>query len=106
MSTTTIQEPKTNRSNRNNEHATLGDVREDVATLKADAKDCAVGIAETGVESLKSGAEALCDTATSAAHSAKETHEKLNRTIASRPTTSILIALGVGALAARLLSRR
>jgi len=106
MSTATIQETKPNRGQTGTNHATISDVREDVATLKSDAKDCAVGIAESGVEALKSGAETLCDTATSAAHSAKETHEKLNRSIASRPTTSVLIAFGVGALAARLLSRR
>lgn len=106
MNTATIQETKANPNKSNTDRATISDVREDVAALKTDAKDCAVGIAETGVETLKFGTEALCDTATSAAQSAKESHEKLNQAIASRPTTSVLIAFGVGALAARLLSRR
>lgn len=111
MSTATIHEPKSSRSNNTGqdtarEHASMRDVRDDVAALKSDAKDCAAGMAETGIETLKHGAEAFCDTATNAARSAKESHEKVNRAIASRPTTSVLIAFGVGALAARLLSRR
>ncbi len=88
------------------DHASLTDVKQDVTALTHDAADYAKGIAETGVDAVKSGAEAIADTGRRAAEAARRTQRQVTGYVSDHPMTSVLIAFGVGAIMARLLMWR
>lgn len=91
-------------------HATFKDVREDVRELKSDLTDAVSETAQQGMEAARHGAETAIEktveTGRKAADSALATHERLCEHVSNHPTSSILIAFGVGALASRLMSKR
>ncbi|MCA9295724.1 MAG: hypothetical protein KC983_04390 [Phycisphaerales bacterium] len=84
----------------------LRDVKDDVSQLKNDVTDYASSAAHTGVEAVKAGAERVAETGRRAADVARESHGKMCEYVTANPTTSVLIAAGVGALLARFLPRR
>jgi ElaB/YqjD/DUF883 family membrane-anchored ribosome-binding protein len=86
-------------------HPSLTDVKEDVTKLKDDVTKCAVDVAEVGRDMAKNGVAHTVETGKKLAKSAQESHEKVCTYISANPTTSVLIAAGVGALLARILPR-
>lgn len=83
----------------------INNVKEDVARLKDDASKCATDVAEVGRDMAKNGVAHAAETGQKLAQSAQESHEKVCAYITANPTTSVLIAAGVGALLARVLTR-
>ena len=100
----------TNTGNRMKEHATIDDVREDLAALKSDLTDLAKGLRSSGMDAAKDRVDALSEKAHEVAERSRETahrkHDELSDFVSERPITSLAIAVGVGALAGRLLSQR
>jgi ElaB/YqjD/DUF883 family membrane-anchored ribosome-binding protein len=90
----------------NDERPTLRDVKQDVAQLKHDVAQCAGGAARTGIDAVKIGASHLAQTGRKVGHAARETHERMCGYVSAHPTTSLLVAAGLGALLARVLPRR
>jgi ElaB/YqjD/DUF883 family membrane-anchored ribosome-binding protein len=80
------------------DHATLQNVKEDVRELKEDTVDYATGMAETGVDAVKRSAHAV-------AAGAQGARKRMSDYVAAHPTASVLIAFGLGAVAARLFLR-
>ncbi len=87
-------------------HASVQDVKEDVAQLRHDVAEYASDATRTGIDAVKAGASHLAETGKKAGHTMQETHEKMCGYVSAHPTTSVLIAAGVGALLARVLPRR
>jgi ElaB/YqjD/DUF883 family membrane-anchored ribosome-binding protein len=89
---------------------TLDDVKSDLASLKSDVAGLVASIAHGGKATAMEGVERLTDSISSAAQRSKEgvaeAHSKLSSCVSKRPLTSLLVAVGVGAIAARLLARR
>ena len=93
---------------RHNRHAIRNDidqVRDDVKQVKDDVGQCATDIAHAGAEAVQHGADATLEAGRKAAENAGEVHKALCRHVAEHPTSSILIAMGVGALLARVVPR-
>jgi ElaB/YqjD/DUF883 family membrane-anchored ribosome-binding protein len=97
--------------------ASLSNVREDVHAIKddltklgSDAKDYATGAAlraaEVAKDTARQGTDAVLDTAKRATDYSKHAHEQMCDFVRERPTTSVLLAIGVGALLARILLPR
>jgi ElaB/YqjD/DUF883 family membrane-anchored ribosome-binding protein len=84
----------------------FGAVKDDVSRLKDDVTDYASSAAHTGVEAVMAGAERVAETGRKAADIARESHGKMCEYVTAHPTTSVLIAVGIGAVLARLLPRR
>ncbi len=87
-------------------HASMKDISEDIKQLKTDVADGVAHAAEKGVESVRQGADAAVAATKRVTEKASEAHESMCKYVKQNPTTSVLIALGVGALASRLLARR
>jgi ElaB/YqjD/DUF883 family membrane-anchored ribosome-binding protein len=86
-------------------HATIKDVKNDISHLKHDAAGVAGDAAQAGMEAIQHGAEATLEAGRKAAETVGDTHKALCRHVSAHPTSSILIAMGVGALISRLLPR-
>lgn len=93
-------------ANSSNYETSLVDVKKDVRaitrdvkTLGTDAVALTSGAAEAAVKTVREGAD-------TAITKAKEMQDHAAEWVRERPTVSILIALGVGALVARILSRK
>lgn len=94
------------RTQRQDEHATMETLREDVrdlgrdlGKLKTDAIDATAGVANSAIAGVRTGAE-------TAIEGAKRAQTEVSDWVSHRPITSLLIAIGVGAIAARLMTRR
>ncbi len=91
------------------DHASLSDVKTDVAALKADVADLIAGLARDGrdntAEAMHAAGEKIGDVAGRARESAKHAHEGLSDTVSERPITYLALAFGAGAIAAKLMSR-
>lgn len=91
-------------------HASFKDVRDDVRELKNDVTDAVSGTARDGIQAARHTAESAIDRTVDSsrrvADSALASHERLCDHIARHPTSSILIAFGVGALMSRMIPRR
>lgn len=95
-------------------HAAMNGVREDLHAVKADLgrlKTDAVGVVTAGADTALAEAKARVDAAIELAKKARDRAEsgaeQVSALIAERPITSLLIAVGVGAVLGRLfLSRR
>ncbi len=88
----------------------LRNVKEDVSQLKYDVADYATTAAQvaahTGVDAVKTGAAQVAETGKKAADLARGSHHKVCEYISAHPTTSVLVAVGIGAIMARFLPRR
>ncbi len=89
-----------------NSHATVKDITDDVRQLKTDVADTVTHAAEKGIEAVKHGADTAINASKRVAEKAGEAHESMCEYVKKNPTTSILIALGVGAVLSRILPRR
>jgi ElaB/YqjD/DUF883 family membrane-anchored ribosome-binding protein len=91
-------------------HASFKDVRDDVRELKNDVTDAVTGTARDGLDAARQGAETAIDRTVQSSRKATDSvlasHERLCDHIAKHPTSSILIAFGVGALMSRMIPRR
>lgn len=92
-------------NNRESNRANLQEVRRDLSKLKADASTCAAEAAENGMEAIKSGAAQAVEAGQRVSDLARDSHERMRTYVSANPTTSVLIAVGVGALLARILPR-
>jgi ElaB/YqjD/DUF883 family membrane-anchored ribosome-binding protein len=87
-------------------HASYGDVgedlaeiRRDLAALKGDALDAAAGTMQAGAHAVRDAGDLVADRATGA-------YDEVCDYVRANPTTSMLIAAGVGVVVGRLLFRR
>lgn len=85
------------------EHADLDSIREDLSSLKDDFKSLMTDLAAGGRHAAEKGAKTLADGAKSAADQVKTIQNATCDTVRSHPMASVLIAAGVGAIAARIL---
>lgn len=83
-----------------------GAIREDLGALKDDALAMTSHAAQGAAEAVRHGAQAAGDVARNVGDSMKDAHVAVRECIAARPTTCVLVALGLGLVAGRLLSRR
>jgi len=81
-------------------------VRDDLAHLKDDAIKAASHTRDQAVDAVRHGKESATDMARSAREGVKEYHESMCESIKKNPTTAVLIAVGLGVIAGRLLPRR
>lgn len=111
---TGLDKPRHSQSDAN--HATLQDVKRDVGQLKSDVQkdmgqlkrdvsEYASGAANSGMEAAREGAAHLMEQGKHVADTAKDTHTKMCEYVRANPTTSVLLAVGVGAILARFLPR-
>jgi len=84
------------RASSNGVHAPLHEMKSDVAALRTDASRLVHGIEGVAVEKLNEITERSRD-------EIARTHEKIKEFVGERPITSIAIALGVGAILARIM---
>lgn len=91
-------------------HATLSDVKSDIATLRADMTDLMTGLAESGVDvaraSARDATEKVSEVATAAKEHVDKTHEQVSAKVSERPITYLALAFGAGALLGRFVGRR
>ncbi len=92
------------------EHASLDDVKSDVAMLRSDVADLVAGLAESGVAIAKSKATETSEAINHAAHAAREhaeeAHEHVRVSVSKRPITYLALAFGAGAIMGRIMARR
>jgi ElaB/YqjD/DUF883 family membrane-anchored ribosome-binding protein len=105
---TTMTSITRHETGKSSDHHRTGfaDVKEDLKDLKHDAAAYASDIASTGIDAVKHGADKVVETSKKVGAAAQGTHEKVCDYVSKNPTTSVLIAAGVGAVLARVLWRR
>jgi ElaB/YqjD/DUF883 family membrane-anchored ribosome-binding protein len=81
-------------------------VRDDLGHLKDDAIKAAAHTKEQAAEALRHGKESATEMARSATESCKQYHQSMCDSVKKNPTTAVLLAIGVGVIAGRLLPRR
>lgn len=81
-------------------------VRDDLTVLKEDASKLTAHATQQAIEVVKTGAESAGDMAKSFGENANKCHESACSQISARPTTAVLLALGAGVIAGRLLARK
>lgn len=79
-------------------------LRDDLGVLKTDAARTVSDLASAGRGLAKEGVHMATDMAKRGGAQAENLHKAMCDFVAERPTTAILIAVGVGALLARMLS--
>lgn len=84
------------RATSNGVHAPLHEMKSDVSALRTDASRLVHGIEGVAVEKLNEITERSRD-------EIARTHEKIKEFVGQRPITSVAIALGVGAILARIM---
>lgn len=77
----------------------LAEIRRDLAALKGDAFDAAAGTMHAGAQAVRDAGDVVTDTA-------QDAYGEVCDYVRSNPTTSLLIAAGVGVLVGRFLFRR
>lgn len=92
---------------RTNEHVSIEDIKSDIATLRSDVQQLTSGLARTGTDAAKdklhAAEEKASDLACATKDAALDGHEKLGDSMKARPLTTLAVAFGAGALAARLM---
>lgn len=82
----------------------LAELRSDLRNLKNDARAFAEGKAREGMSAVTDRADRAMGAARDAAGQVQDVHDNLEDTIRRHPTVAVLVAAGVGALAAKLFS--
>ncbi len=93
-------------SSRIENHASIEDVKTDLAALRSDVTDLIAGLAERGEHKAEDIKDSAVELANRGRERANDAHDQLCDAVANRPLTSLMIAAGVGALASALLTRR
>jgi len=83
----------------------LGHVKDDVSALGSDARDLAVSAKDSAVDAVRSGAQCSKETLKDIGEQAQQYHTTVKEQVIKHPTTSILVAVGVGAILGKILSR-
>lgn len=81
-------------------------VKDDLVHLKDDAVRAAAHTKDQAVEAIQHGKESVTDMARSATECCKEYHQSMCDSVKKNPTTAVLLAVGIGVIAGRLLPRR
>lgn len=109
MSSSSSTTSGTSTNSSTGRHASMSDIKSDVATLKHDLTDMARGVAADGKAALEQSYEKTAEQATELLHKGKEEIEKAHDSVAEyvskRPVTSLAIAFGAGAILARLMRK-
>jgi ElaB/YqjD/DUF883 family membrane-anchored ribosome-binding protein len=82
----------------------LAELRNDLRNLKSDARTYAESKAREGMGAVTDRADRAMGAARDAAGQVQDVHDNLEDTIRRHPTVAVLLAAGVGALAAKLFS--
>lgn len=80
-------------------------LRRDLAALRHDATGVASGVARRGSAAVRHQAESALGSARRAADQAESVYEDGADYVRRNPAVAVLVAVGVGAIAARLLTR-
>jgi ElaB/YqjD/DUF883 family membrane-anchored ribosome-binding protein len=83
-------------------NTSFGDVKNDLSQMKQDVSK----LADDATKTAKDGMNATWDSARKVADQVQEGHHKVCEYASSHPTAALLIAVGIGAIAGRLLARR
>tara|TARA_A100001391_G_scaffold168039_1_gene128500 strand:- start:189 stop:581 length:393 start_codon:yes stop_codon:yes gene_type:complete len=105
----TISETKESHDLREGLSELKGDasaVRDDLNVLKEDATKLTAHATQNAIEAVKSGTESAGEMAKSFGENAKKCHGSLCEQVSARPTTAVILALGAGVIAGRLLARK
>lgn len=94
--------PAPNRTSEIAASEDLNSIREDLASLRSDLSSLVSNVASGGKHAAQMGAQTITSTARTAADHLKSAHSGACEAVKSHPTASILIAAGLGAIAARL----
>ncbi len=81
------------------------DLRDDVSRLGDDARRGAGEMAHAGLDAARRGAVHAIEVGERAASAARNSHQKMVQFVSANPAASVLVAVGVGALLARLIPR-
>jgi len=84
----------------------VDNIKRDVATLKDDVSHEAHRMKDQVRDTVKAKGQQLVEMGKKAGHQMEGVHHKMCDYVQKNPTTSVLIALGVGALVARFLLPR
>ncbi|MCB9843596.1 MAG: hypothetical protein H6812_10095 [Phycisphaeraceae bacterium] len=87
------------------DHSDIEAIREDLATLKSDFGSLVTDLAEGGRHAAQKSAQAIAGSAKSTAEHVKAAHSATCDTVKQHPMAAVLVAAGVGAIAARLLMK-
>ena len=100
-------------SSRSTSHEIKHDLKKDVAALRDDLgnlKDDAITAAghtkDHAMDAARHGKESIKDMARSATDSCRKYHHSMCDSVKKNPTTAVLVAVGIGVIAGRLLPRR
>lgn len=83
-----------------------GAIKEDLGVLKDDAIAMGTHAAHGAADVVRHGAHAATGAARSLGDSMKDVQSTVKDCIAERPMTTLLVAVGIGLIAGRLLSKR
>lgn len=86
--------------------ASLEDVQEDLRVVTRDIAQLKADAAGAAMHGVQQGAETALESVRTAGLKAKEVHEQAAEWVSEHPTASVLVAIGAGALVARMLTRR
>ncbi|MCC6907541.1 MAG: hypothetical protein IT430_06355 [Phycisphaerales bacterium] len=82
------------------------DIKNDLTRLKDDASRTVSDVAEAGREYARAGRDRAIEAGHKVSETGRDSYERFCEYVSENPTTSILIALGVGAVISRLLPHR
>lgn len=99
QSNTSAMAPKKQEESRTSIH----DIKNDVVQLKEDVVAYGSDSAHQAMDAVRAGANQAIDKGKQAAEMAKDAQAKMRDYISEHPTASVLIAVGVGAILARML---
>lgn len=81
-------------------------IRDDLRHLKKDAAQLSSHATEQAIDTVKHTAESATDLARQSARSAKRYHGAMCEQVSAHPTAAVLLALGAGVIAGRILAKR
>lgn len=94
------------RGRRTKGEASLEDLQEDLRVVTRDIAQLRADATGAVAQGVRQTAESALESAKAVTDRAKEAHSKAVDWVSDHPTTSVLVAIGVGALASRILTRR
>ena len=87
------------------EHASLTDVKADLAALKQDIANLVQDSKDGALAGVNVAGEKVQELAGTAKDTCRQAHRQVSDKVSERPVTYLALAFGAGAIAAKLLSR-
>lgn len=91
---------------RSRDEVSLEDVQEDLRIVTRDIAQLKTDAAGAAITGVRHGAESALESVKDATDKAKQAHAQAAEWVSEHPTTSLLLALGAGAIVARLMTRK